>query len=78
MTAVSLDALFFAVLVTDTYVDALPFIVLARASERRVTDFSPHELANTVWALGTEAYADALLFAVLARVTERRVDARSP
>ena len=50
--------------------DALLFMTLARAAERRVGDLSAQELANTAWAFATAGRSDALLLMSLARAAE--------
>ena len=54
------------------------FIALARAAERRVSDFKPQNLANTAWAFATLGQSDAPLFAALARAAERRMGDLKP
>ena len=47
------------------------FVLMARATERRMGGFSVQGLANIAWALVTAGQKDALLFAALARAAEQ-------
>ena len=49
------------------------FAALARASERRLSDFNARGVANTAWAFATVNYRDETLFAALAIAAERRL-----
>ena len=51
---------------------------LVRASERRLSDFNPQEVANTAWAFATVNYRDEKLFAALAIAAERRQSECNP
>ena len=51
---------------------------LARAAERRISDFNPQNAANTAWAFATVKYRDDKLFAALARAEERRLSEFNP
>ena len=46
--------------------DCLLFAALARAAERRLSEFKPQELASTAWAFATVNHRDGKLFAALA------------
>ena len=43
------------------------------AAEWRLRDFSPQELANTLWAFATAEQSDTLPLAAWARAARRRV-----
>ena len=49
------------------------FAALARAAERRLSEFNPQDVANIAWAFATVNYRDEKLFAALARAVERRL-----
>ena len=49
------------------------FAELAKAAERRLSEFKPQELANTAWAFATADHSDEKLFATLACAAKRRV-----
>ena len=55
------------------YRDEKLFAALARAAERRLSDFNPQNVANTAWAFATVNYRDEQLFAALAIAAERRL-----
>ena len=46
---------------------------MARAAERRLSEFNPQELANTAWAFATVNHRDEKLFAALASAAERQL-----
>ena len=46
---------------------------MARAAERRMSDFNSQDLANMTWAFATVKLPDEKLFMASARATERRV-----
>ena len=52
---------------------SLLFPVLARAAERRLSEFNPQGVANTAWAFATVNHRDEKLFAALAVAAERRL-----
>ena len=52
---------------------SLFFPVLARAAERRLSEFSPQGIANTACAFATVNYRDEKLFAALAVAAEWRL-----
>ena len=52
---------------------SLLFPVLARAAERRLSDFNPQNAANTAWAFATVNYRHEKLFAALAIAAEQRL-----
>ena len=52
----------------------LLFNALARAAERRVSEFNAQSLANTAWAFATVNRLDEKLFTAFARVAERRMN----
>ena len=43
------------------------FAALARAAERRLSEFKPQELANTAWAFARVNHRDERLFGALAK-----------
>ena len=45
---------------------SLLFPLLAIATERRLSEFNPQEVADTAWAFATVNYRDERLFAALA------------
>ena len=49
------------------------FGALARAAERRLSEFNPQDVANTAWAFAAVKHRDEKLFAALARAAERRL-----
>ena len=55
------------------YRDEKLFAALARAAERRLSDFNPQDVANTAWAFAAVKYQDEKLFSALARASERRL-----
>ena len=46
-------------------------VVIARATEHRVYEFKPQNLANTAWAFAMVEHSDEFLFAALAKKSER-------
>ena len=60
------------------YRDEKLLAALARAAEKRLSDFNPQEVANTAWAFATVNYRDEKLFAALARAAERRLSDFKP
>ena len=57
---------------------SLLFPVLARAAERRLSEFNPQGVANTAWTFVTVNYRDEKLFAALAIAAERRLSEFNP
>jgi len=53
--------------------DALLFVAVARAVERRVGECDAQNLANTAWAVATTKLPHSALFVFLARAADRRV-----
>ena len=51
---------------------------MARAAERRLSEFNAQELANTAWAFATARDREEKLFAALARAAERRLSELNP
>ena len=51
---------------------------LAKAAERRLSDFNPQAVANTAWAFATVNCRDEKLFAALAIAAERRLNDFTP
>ena len=51
---------------------------LARAAERRLSDFNPQDVANSAWAFATVKDRNEKLFAALARAAERRLSEFNP
>ena len=47
------------------------FTALARAAERRLSEFNSRNVANKAWAFATVSHRDEKLFAALARAAER-------
>ena len=58
---------------TASHTDAQLFAVLARAADRRVSDFHMQNLANTAWAFATASQQDAQVFAALATSAEQHM-----
>ena len=58
--------------------DAVFFVALARAAERRLGELRPKAFATTVWADTTIAQWDAALFVALARAAQRGSGECSP
>ena len=52
---------------------SLLFPVLARAAERRLSEFNPQEVANMAWAFATVNRRDEELFAALRIAAEQRL-----
>ena len=55
------------------HADAKLFGSLARASERRLADFTVQGLTNTAWAFATAGHHDASLFDAMAKVAQQRM-----
>ena len=53
--------------------DKTLFMALARAAERRLSEFNVQELANTAWAFAAWKRLEAKLLAAMARAAERRL-----
>ena len=51
---------------------------MARAAERQLREFKPHELVNTAWAFATVSHRDEKPFAALANAAERRLSEFNP
>ena len=63
---------------TVKYRDETLCAALARAAERRLSDFNPQAVANTAWALATVKYRDEKPFSAMARAAERRLSDFNP
>ena len=63
---------------TVNYRDEKLFVALARAAERRLSEFKPQNVANTAWAFAIVNYRDEKLFAALARAAARRLSDYNP